>query len=154
MRPLSLMSLDSLSVSTHLTHGWACVVFLLLLNCMSDNRNFVFNELFFFYLKGTLSTAHRGWLPVRLTPPHRAGSTTTRTLRPKAHSGWSRLFLLINSNSPTTCWTTTAMWVQKKKRKNKQHKANNWLFSDLTALWGAKQTGNRTSRKIRHTESQ
>lgn len=67
---------------------------------------------------GTLSTARRGWSPARRTPPRRAGCTITRTLRPKARSGWSRSSPSTNSSSPTTCWTTTATWVRRPEVMN------------------------------------
>lgn len=58
------------------------------------------------------STARLGWWQDERTPWPRAGCTSTRTLRLEELSGWSRRCPSICSNSPTTCWTTTDMWVQ------------------------------------------
>lgn len=49
---------------------------------ISDIMIFVFMG-----LSGMLSTARRGWWRGKRILPHRAGSITTRTLRPKARSG-------------------------------------------------------------------
>jgi len=59
----------------------------------------------------TASTRPVGSSPARLIHTCPDVSTSTRTRRPRERSGWSRLSHSTNSNSPTTCSTTTDTYV-------------------------------------------
>lgn len=57
------------------------------------------------------STAHPGWCQGEQMLQPQAGCISTQTHLPLGLSGWSRLYPLILSSSPITCWMTTDMSV-------------------------------------------